>query len=559
MIMQSMIKKLLSFLLIITLVFTVLPPIYADASAYGIPTPVGNRILTAYAAGDSSDWIEIAQYGNHSLILRKDALQASGFGSTSQYSKSTARNIVNNWFNYTLSSGARLRDFSAKNNAMTQLGYWTVTSSGFSLPTGYARTGDDVAFLLSFAEAAYFCSTQYASSSTNYTRSSYIADSNFTKLTHITGGQPLNHWWLRTPGGLSDRVCTVGLGGFNIWGSVPMNGAVNQYQISSNVIKIRPALWADSGIFQSNYQVTYNPNGGLGSINAINVAANSYHTVTNQGYTRNGFTFTGWNTRPDGLGVNYTNGQLIYVTGNITLYAQWIVTPNINYFVTYYPNGGSGTTNNYSVAANSYYTIASQGYTLGGYEFDGWNTRPDGYGVNYVNGQQIYITGSVSLYAKWRYVPPTTHYVTYNPNGGIGQITAFAFADNTYHTVANLGYSLPGYSFAGYNTMANGSGTQYSAGQGFYVKSSLTLYAQWAPITYYFVIYDPNGGTGQLSYDMTDENRQITIVDKGFTRGVYTFIGWNTMPNGSGIPYAVGQRVTLNTSIILYAQWQLVD
>jgi len=337
-----------------------------------------------------------------------------------------------------------------------------------------------------------------------------------------------------------------------------MNGAVNQYQISSNIIKIRPALWVDSNIFSTNLQVTYHPNGGVGSINTINVPANSYHTIINQGYTRSGFTFTGWNTRADGFGQSYSNGQSIYVSSNVTLYAQWVVTPTVNYYVTYYPNGGTGTVNSYNTAANSYFTITSQGYMFSGFEFDGWNTRPDGLGTNYANGQQIYITNNVQLYAKWRYIAPTSHNVTYNVNGGIGQNVTYTLADNTYHTVVSQGYSLPGYTFVGYNTMPNGSGAQYTIGQGFFVRGNITLYAQWKPVTYYIVIYEPNGGVGSITYDMTDEYQQVTITNKGYTHPYTYFTGWNTMPNGTGVPYAVGQRVTLTQSIILYAQWQWI-
>lgn len=58
----------------------------------------------------------------------------------------------------------------------------------------------------------------------------------------------------------------------------------------------------------------------------------STHTVltdsdTSLSYTRDGYTFVGWNTKTDGTGVKYSVSDTIMVTGNITLYAQWNEVP----------------------------------------------------------------------------------------------------------------------------------------------------------------------------------------------------------------------------------------
>ncbi|MCL2496157.1 MAG: InlB B-repeat-containing protein, partial [Clostridiales bacterium] len=323
--MPNNLKKTVWPLVVLSLVLSMFLPIQAAFAINDIPTAVNGRVLSTSKSGDSSEWIEIAQNDGYSLILRKDAVQNSGFGSTSQYANSTARTNVNNWFNNTLSSGARLRDFTVQHNATSQLGSWTNTGSGFSKPsTTAARTGNDVAFLLSFAEAAAFCSTQYASSSTNYTLSSAAATANFNKLTPISGPQPTNHWWLRSSGGLSDRVCTVGLGGFNNWGTSAMNGAVNQYQISSNIIKIRPALWVGSGIFDDLYTLTYNANGGSGAPPAQTAPANTNITLSSVKPQRLDNDFLGWATTATATTAQYQPGALFNIgAGHKTLYAVW--------------------------------------------------------------------------------------------------------------------------------------------------------------------------------------------------------------------------------------------
>ena len=73
------------------------------------------------------------------------------------------------------------------------------------------------------------------------------------------------------------------------------------------------------------------------------------------------------------------------------------------YTVTYHANGGSGkTTDNTAYAAGAKATVQTNGFTRSGYTFTGWNTKADGTGrPSYKAGDQIEMTGSVTLYAQW--------------------------------------------------------------------------------------------------------------------------------------------------------------
>ena len=224
--------------------------------------------------------------------------------------------------------------------------------------------------------------------------------------------------------------------------------------------------------------------------------------------------------------------------------------------VTYYPNEGVGSVKTDSVYPNTYYTVVSQGYTRSGYTFNGWNTNPYGTGVNYANGQQIYVTGNITLYARWAALP--TAAITYYPNGGSGSPYVVNANMNTYYTVVNQGYTKNGSVFSGWNTKADGTGTAYQNGQSIYVTSNVSLYAQWLTQNIYLAIYMPNDGVGNIVIDMTDDRMQVTVRGAIYTRSGYTFNGWNTLPNGTGIAYAAGQTVTLNDNVFLYAQWKSV-
>ena len=72
------------------------------------------------------------------------------------------------------------------------------------------------------------------------------------------------------------------------------------------------------------YTVTYDANGGSGkTTDNTAYAPGTMATVKANGYTRDDYTFTGWNTKADGSGKSYAEGDPIKMLGNVVLYAQW--------------------------------------------------------------------------------------------------------------------------------------------------------------------------------------------------------------------------------------------
>jgi uncharacterized delta-60 repeat protein/uncharacterized repeat protein (TIGR02543 family) len=121
---------------------------------------------------------------------------------------------------------------------------------------------------------------------------------------------------------------------------------------------------------------------------------------------KSGYSFAGWNTRFDGTGSTYTQGQSFPMgTSNVTLYAVWTLNPGFT--VTYYGNGSSGG----SVPVdNTMYTNGQSVITAGntgllvktGFVFLGWNTQADWSGISYVPGESFTMGGDdIALYAMW--------------------------------------------------------------------------------------------------------------------------------------------------------------
>lgn len=155
--------------------------------------------------------------------------------------------------------------------------------------------------------------------------------------------------------------------------------------------------------------------------------------------------------------------------------------------------------------------------------------------------------------------------IRYDPNGGDGDAFTKAGDSGTTATTAEAGVFLrKGHTFAGWNTKADGTGVAYQAGADVAYPAegdTLTLYAQWRPITYK-VRFDGNGATSGTMADLTatyDEKK--TLPANRYAKSGETFAGWNTKADGRGAMYGNKAEVTNLASsqddvVVLYAQWE---
>ena len=95
------------------------------------------------------------------------------------------------------------------------------------------------------------------------------------------------------------------------------------------------------------------------------------------------------------------------------------------------------------------------------------------------------------------FTTPASYSVAYNANCGTGTVPAAVTRNSGSVTVASgSGLTRTGYTFAGWNTKADGSGTAYAAGST--ISTGATLYAKWT-VNAYTVKFNANGGTGTMS------------------------------------------------------------
>ena len=204
--------------------------------------------------------------------------------------------------------------------------------------------------------------------------------------------------------------------------------------------------------------LAYDANGGSGAPGDQSGDASSDVTVSDTTPTREGYSFTGWNTAADGTGTSYAGNDsyTLPASGTDTLYAQW--DPN-TVTLAYDANGGSGAPNDQSGDSFSDVTVSDTTPTREGYSFTGWNTAADGTGVDYPADSTYTLpaSGTDTLYAQW---DPNTVTLAYDANGGSGapdDQSGDAFSDVT---VSDTTPTREGYSFTGWNTAADGTGTR---------------------------------------------------------------------------------------------------
>ena len=95
-------------------------------------------------------------------------------------------------------------------------------------------------------------------------------------------------------------------------------------KISRTVTKKCKYCGYEENVTEYQVKLTYDANGGEGTIDSATGVAGESVTVAENGFIRNDYTFTGWNTQADGKGTAYKAGDNFTLTDKDTvLYAQW--------------------------------------------------------------------------------------------------------------------------------------------------------------------------------------------------------------------------------------------
>ena len=277
--------------------------------------------------------------------------------------------------------------------------------------------------------------------------------------------------------------------------------------------------------------------------------------------TRTGYTFAGWYLTSDAEFENKVTNETNFTSEeDVTLVANW--TAN-KYAVTFDANGGAFAEEVENVIDETYdakYTLPTKNPTRAGYVFAGWYLAND----EVTSETVVKVTDTATVKASWT----AMQYSVIYHFGEETKTQTLTFDDLEDVKLNANAWTKTGYTFAGWNTKADGTGTAYENEAEVTENlsadaSNVNLYAQWTAKTYNVKFYrntsseDETSATQTLTFDNFED---VKLNANAWTNVGYTFAGWNTKADGTGTAYENEAEVTENlsadaTDVELYAIW----
>ena len=169
--------------------------------------------------------------------------------------------------------------------------------------------------------------------------------------------------------------------------------------------------------------------------------------------TREGYVFDGWNEEKDGSGASYDATDILTLTSDVTLYAQWARR------ITFHDNLDSNITYIQTIRVGSPTNLETNKFVNGVTSFVGWTTSATDKTIKYTNGASVTLTGDdatdiTDLYAQWIL---QEYNITYHLNGGVNSdlntLSHFNVENETFSIYAPDKNDWPlGYQFGGWFT-----------------------------------------------------------------------------------------------------------
>ena len=314
-----------------------------------------------------------------------------------------------------------------------------------------------------------------------------------------------------------------------------------------------------------NYRVSYNANGGTGSMAPEFVAYGSEHTLSENAFTYYGYEFAGWNTAADGSGTAYSDKANVTVSGDLTLYAQW----NASFVTVRFLNDDAAGTVLYTTqvqqGANPVYSgnePVKESDSYYDYTFAGWKLGETKYSKNSILPPVNEDTDFVAYYT-----PSLRSYsVAFDPRSGYFQGSFAQFGNEITPQIfydAGTRITMPsvlknGYTFLGWSRNPDGSGALVASGAQFEMTENTVFYAVWQVNQYTITFMPGEGGTGSMEPMTFNFGDTKTLTPNAFTCEYHVFNGWKDQ---YGNPFTDGQSVTYNftENLILTAQWNKAE
>ena len=320
------------------------------------------------------------------------------------------------------------------------------------------------------------------------------------------------------------------------------------------------------------YTVTFDANGGTGSMDVIEVEKRGTITFPECGFTRDGYKFLGWGIRKTSPVPFKRPGDTYRITSNKCYYAIWEALEAPVTVTVDYNHDGLPADERTCVVGKGYDYIYDNGEAVSsplpdptrfGYEFVGWYDAPAG--GNEISADYTLTSDPITIYAHWE----KGVVVRFEGNGYTGTIDAIsAKPENIYGKLPipdPSGYP-ENQTFDGWCTDAGLTGKVTASTDFSSAAEEITLYAKWRACRYtvcFKTNYADSGVTGRMPDASAEFGVDYIIPECGYTREGYVFVGWSEIANGK-VKYVTGDKLNRsgnkdNDVFYLYAIWREDD
>lgn len=329
---------------------------------------------------------------------------------------------------------------------------------------------------------------------------------------------------------------------------------------ATKVVTVIQGSWGDreyTAVWMANQnKIIFNVNGGEGEMPEQMISTDSSAPLTENVFTRAGYTFAGWATSPEG-DVVYADcsDYLMGTESQYNLYAVW--SPNLNNIIFDGNGADGGEMGDISAHTNEVIMLPENTFERTGHTFVGWATEQNGE-VVYENGVQYTVGTEVAytLYAVWA---ANEYLVTIDAVGG-------EVAEDAVAVKYDSAYQLPvpfrtGYAFIGWYDGTGEGAVAYTDSQGNSLQNwtetyDKILYAKYTP-NLNVIIFNANGGTGDMANATGYSDSDVRLPANNYTYNGYEFIGWSDSADGRVLYYDRDlYHMGTNSSYILYALWK---
>ena len=306
----------------------------------------------------------------------------------------------------------------------------------------------------------------------------------------------------------------------------------------------------------NSYTVSFANNGGTGSMTSVAKEDGSTYALPVCTLTApEGYEFAGWTVGSDET--LRQPGYEITVTNDVVVTAQWSLIPPTMYSVSFDANGGSGSMSALEKEEGTSYTLPACGFTAPkGYEFAGWTVGSEE--TLRQPGYEFTVAGDVVITAQWSLIPVPTYTVSFDANGGSGEMASLIKEEGETLVLPANGFIAPeGYEFAGWK-VGDEEGLK-QPGYEVTVNGDLVIVAQWSliPVPTYTVSFDANGGTGSMASLTKEQGETFVLPECEFVApSGKQFKGWRV--NGVGNLLQPGDLITVTGNVSLVAQWEVI-